>query len=331
MGESENISKISSKVSSELFSPFGWRMFGGVNFNFPCMETDKHRKSGMHPCDIVFGYRDPYSPRDVYFLTDLKSYSRETLKDKGNLRAAVENLSQSVACAWKSLEFQKRFEEGSWDLHGLLYVFNHDGKFDADFCQHLFEANKRDLGLPMRSRLFVLGPEDIQFHYDILNDLERELGKANVQGALRFFYPNQIERIPLLNHYKTATIELLKGPYLTVLVDNLPAGRKKAWLYYRGSGDSHNEFEYLLDYCFRYSLVDDATDLQFRLPYPSDHYQQNFEKAKGSFVQHFYATDGAFSKIHQISVERVLQTNVVYTEFEIGMQARKEFADGKAK
>jgi hypothetical protein len=326
MGESDNISKIATKVANELLLPVGWRMFGGVNFNFPCVEEEKNRKSAKHPCDVVFGYDDPYQPKTVYFLTDLKSYNRETLKDKAKLRKAIENLAKSVSCGWKSPTFQRNFPTGTWELHGLLFVYNHDGLFDRDFYEHIFEAKKRDLNLPIRSRLFVIGSEDIQFYYDVLNDLERELGKANIQNNLHFFYPNQIERIPTLNFYPSATIELLKSPFITVCSKQNASVERKAWLYYRGAGETPKEFEYLLDYCFRYSLVEDASSLEIRMPYPAADYQNNFAVAQNNFIQHFYNADAAFTKVQQIKVARVTETRVIYTEYEIGMEARAEFS-----
>jgi hypothetical protein len=127
MGESENISKIAAKISTEIFVPFGWKTFGGVNYNFDCVDPDRHKKkttgstparrakTPKHPCDVLFGYLDPYSSRQAYFLTDLKSYKKETLDDKAKLRSAVAGLAKSVSCAWKSPAFQSVFSEGHWD------------------------------------------------------------------------------------------------------------------------------------------------------------------------------------------------------------------------
>src|SRR4051812_17983997 len=102
MGESQNICSLAERLSSDLFSTFGWELIGETNFNFPCEDETAHRKesSHHHPCDCIFSYRDPYTDKTQYLLTDLKSYASSTLEKK-DLQGTLRDLAKSVECANK--------------------------------------------------------------------------------------------------------------------------------------------------------------------------------------------------------------------------------------
>ena len=80
-GPREDIAKI---VSEKLLSIFKWKQYGPYDQDFPCRKQQKHLEKDKtqkhtHPVDVVFGYKDPYSNKNVLLNTDLKSYGEGTI------------------------------------------------------------------------------------------------------------------------------------------------------------------------------------------------------------------------------------------------------------
>jgi hypothetical protein len=113
---------MAEKVAKEILSRFGWSLTGPCNQNFPCVKIEEHRKKAHphHPVDAVFHYDDPYSDARQYFLTDFKSYAKDSITQEG-IKSALINLSKAVDCANSSNTWQDRYvnNEVGWEVHGL--------------------------------------------------------------------------------------------------------------------------------------------------------------------------------------------------------------------
>src|ERR1700722_14749340 len=135
-GENQNIAVMAERASMEIFDVFGWKLVGPRNKNWACVQQEKHdrKRSGTHPSDTVFRYEDPWSGKDFYVTSDLKSYAKGTIKQQPVV-SALRNLSRSVECANRSEEFQTLYLDGTRQHHvmGMLFVYNHDGGYDEDF------------------------------------------------------------------------------------------------------------------------------------------------------------------------------------------------------
>src|SRR3989442_2631594 len=105
--ESQNIALIAERASSEIFDVFGWRLVGPRNKNWACVERERHdrRRVGTHPSDAVFRYEDPWSGKEAYVTSDLKSYARGSIQQQPVV-SALRNLSRSVECAGVSPEIR---------------------------------------------------------------------------------------------------------------------------------------------------------------------------------------------------------------------------------
>src|SRR6478609_9122698 len=125
MSETENIARMASKVSDELFGVFGWRKTGPVNENWSCV-AESHGTT-THPSDVVLSYDDPYRDLTIFWTIDLKSYAAGTIT-KGKVRTACASLVKSVECANVSQDWQSKYVDvdGNWRCDGLLFVYNHD-------------------------------------------------------------------------------------------------------------------------------------------------------------------------------------------------------------
>src|SRR5437667_75176 len=121
-GESHNIVLMAEKASAEIFDIFGWRLVGPRNKNWACVERDRHgrKRAGTHPSDAVFRYEDPWSGKEAYVTSDLKSYAKGTMQQQP-LVAALRNLSRSVECAGVSQEFRTLYldETKQYQVHGM--------------------------------------------------------------------------------------------------------------------------------------------------------------------------------------------------------------------
>jgi hypothetical protein len=122
-------------------------------------------------------------------------------------------IARSVSCAEKSAEWQKRFvsDQVNSEICGLLFVYNHDGEYEKQFKQLLRDSKPKIDDLPKKSKLFVLGPEDIFW----LNNVRYEIVQMRGKGILparqhcRFYYPNLVRRNNVQpEHARAATLEM---------------------------------------------------------------------------------------------------------------------------
>lgn len=333
MSETANISAMAEILSGQLFNIFGWGSFGPANFNFKDDTVKGARKK--HPCDIIFGLKDPYHNM-IYLLTDLKSYKKSSVKSKDKIQDAITNLAETLSCARKSGNFQRHLTGGQGNTEALLFIFNNDDEFDSDFGSLLVSKGPATVNVPFNARLYIFGPPQIQFLADIANDLEKIHGTDAASGAFSFFYPNMINRIPEKNEWPAASPEMLLSPFLVVLFkknvkqenngETIITEQKLTNIYYRGKGETPEEFCFLIDYCFRYSLIDDYKKIYIKMPYACEDYKSHFETACSMFREQFYKGEG-LAKLSNISPEGIHGIVIKFHANAIGMDKRKEFSN----
>lgn len=334
MGESQNIAMLAEMVSNDICSFLGWEVVGRTNFNFPCTKQEIHQKevAKSHPCDCIFKYKDPYTGADHYFLTDLKSYSKTKL-EKANFSGALRDLAKSVECANVSVDdFQRCINsESSWFLHGMLFIFNHDDEFDKDFKGKIEACVQTTFSLPRHSRVVVIGPPEIRFIYNVRNDVMNSVGKDNVMKQLRFFYPTQIgklpeKRIPMNQHWKSFSIELLLSPYMVVSFNGDQGSPSKSVIYYKGQGSDENEFQLLIDFCFRYGLLEDGKTVEIKSSSFVGKFLQNFSIAVENYARLFHPENDMTAKISKaVCCIQMPEVKMSFSQHKIGMQRRLEF------
>lgn len=328
-GETSNIMEMAEEVSHSIFSRFGWQVTGPMNENFPCIQVEKHRKkrSPTHPVDVVFEYDDTFTNQRHYLLTDLKSYAKGSMSP-GSTKDAIVNLSKAVDCAQISQEWQERYtnSELTWTVHGLLFVYNHDGEFDKDFNTYLSEIKASSLSLPMNSKLYVVGPDRISYLLNILNDIDGERGRGALppNSKIEFWNPDLINRVPTAKLGSMARIELLMGPwqilpYEKIVDDSISKG---IYMYYDGKGDSPKEFEFLIDFSFKNQLVQKDCPISIRMPNAVGTARQNFQQAQDNIFRHFHSFPEVKNRLNQFEFKAVETVRTSFSTVEIGMEAR---------
>lgn len=309
-GERESTARMAKKVADEVFPVFGWRQVGGVNENFGCTSPEEHRTDN-HPADVVLTYDDPYTRGAVYVHFDLKSYASDTLNNS-RVRAALESASRTTACANRSEEWRDRYTDRSRGAEciGALFIYNHDAGYDRNFADVLQSVGSRALGIPPNQRVVVFGPEDVCYLASVAKDIKALRDPDSRPWPLPsrddcFFWQPHLQKFKATDPcWKSATVENLTGPYLTVGFRRQTVPQEGYLIYYRHGGETVDEFLYLFDYLFKFQLLKQAVKVQIRMPFPGRTTAHVFEAAKRDYAS-LYAH---FSEVSEMLTERL--TNV---------------------
>ncbi len=292
MSETENIGKMAELVSEELLKFYRWGVSDLFNENFECKKPQDHSKKEKytHPVDVVFNYLDPYTGKRVLFNTDLKSYIEGSI-DRNKVRTALVSLAKTIACARISKQWTNRYADfkEAKEIRALLFVYNHDGKFDRDFYSRFFiklptdKANKQiintsTLGLQKDQYLHILEPVQINYLNTVVQDINSLAANRKFpslwENKYWFFYPELCLHKTHFNKYeRPAAIELLTSQLMIIGHDEIKEGEKlilnKGYVvYYNGRGDSIEEFVYLLDTISKYQILDSAENIRIRCTSP---------------------------------------------------------------
>ena len=340
MAETAAIALMSEKISSSIFTMFGWKIQGPINQNWKC-ENGGHAKQ-THPTDVCFWYDDPYSSSAVYINTDLKSYAASSIK-KGAIVDAINSLAIATECANSSLPWKglHTHEDKNADIIGMLFVYNHDGEYDKDFAKMMGEIEAKDLQIPRGVKIQVAGPADIAYLATVANDIKCSRGESHEDQDVylppadkcQFFYPNLVRKRVKSTKRHHATLELALAPWQILhhsRIESIPEKpsevRDAYTIYYRGQGSTIDEFKYLFDYLFRFQLVGDYQYISIRMPFPCKEAYAHFSAAIDSYFEHYFRGFHAIGQIQQQKNRITMRsiTNVVtrFSEVEIGMESR---------
>lgn len=324
MGETVNISEVAGVLSKEVFKFFLWHTHPRKDDNFDCLE-EKHvgssgKSKSTHPTDVVFSYDDPYSPRRINLLTDLKSYGGESIT-YAKLRTALKSLAMSVECASQSSQWRQKFgvvETEANEVRGLLFVHNHDFKFQKSFYDELRKVQVATLPIAAGSALHYLGPADIQRLFTTANDIARLQHSGDISSDYTFYYPDLVLRRRHRDVWEQpATFESIAGPFL--IIKYRPDKDKRAGyvIYYNRPSGTVSEFEYLLDCFSRFQMLDADEQISIRVVHPdaSSDLKSIFEIARNKYAKAWGFGDERSDVLEKISIERV---NAVASNFNPG-------------
>lgn len=345
MSETENIGKMAEIVSNDLLSIFKWEKSDLYNANFDCKKPTEHAKSKKatahtHPVDVVFHYLDPYTNKRVLFNTDLKSYKENSISEK-NVRTALTSLAKTIECARLSKQWSSRyadFDEPK-DIRALLFTYNHDGKFDRDFYSRFFVKTKSDpknkrvintsnIGLKRDQLLHIIEPSQINYLNTVVIDLNALAAKQKIPHLYQkkhwFFYPELcLHKTHFDKYLRPATIELLSSPVLIIGHDDVEHEGKVIEssgfiVYYNGTGETQEEFVYLLDTLSKHQILDNSGSIKIRCTSNNKHKDitSTFKNAISA-----YASAWAFDEYKK------QRLNVIEKKFELVTQVKELLSD----
>ena len=121
----------------------------------------------------------------------------------------------------KAKEWQKLYlhEHVNPEICGLLFVYNHDGAYDNEFRQMLLDAAPDLTALPKKSKIVVMGPDDIFWLSNVCYEIVRMRGNQLVppREACQYFYPHLVRRKKVqLDQARAANLEMLTSPWITL-------------------------------------------------------------------------------------------------------------------
>jgi hypothetical protein len=128
---------------------------------------------------------------------------------------------------------------------------------------------------------------------------------------------------------RAASLEVLTGPWQILRFKRATEGGgivNESYVYYRGEGQTTQEFKYLIDFLFRYQLVDDGNIIHVRhIPAMDEEMRESsagiFENAKTEYAAHSHphAQEYFLSRLKFIKFSTVASMMTQFSEIEIGL------------
>ncbi len=326
MSETGNIEKLAKIVSKDIFKWFKWNTCLPKDEDWGC-ESDHHGKR-THPSDVVFYYNDPYSGDTKYLNTDLKSYAAGSIT-KSSLTKALKSLAMSVECANISDSWQSKFlldDVGFGDVSGMLFIYNHDNAYDKDFHSEFEKVDFKEIPVADNNELVVMGPDLIQRLCDVVSDMK--MLRSDDGDILfpspkdyTFFYPDLIRARRCGDEWnKPATIEALTSPWLIIKHRSGEEFKSGFVIYYHESGETVDEFIYLIDAMSHYQMFSGDYSIRVRFTKAYSTANTNFEKAKHEYLKMWGNDEGRKKQMANIEVERITNFTKSFNPMEIGMR-----------
>ena len=324
MAETENISKMAERVAQSIFKELKWNQEDLLNTNSPCVHPGTHQKK-THPADVVYWYKDPYTGNKVYVLCDLKSYARGSIT-ADSIKGAITNLALSVECAKVSDVWRSRFITGSTnvDLEGMLFIFNHDNGWDAEFPSFLGKMFDDYPQIPSGVRLYIFGPQDIWYLNNVIFDMKVLRGDSELPSPedCSFLYPDLSRSKVVLDDWGcAATLECLKAPWQIIKYRKSDSSLHLL-VYYRGTGETVQEFVYLIDKLVHFQWVAMCATIRLRAPYATQNAAATFSIAIKEYASPAGGVATTTEKLKKIKLETIAQVIPNFSEIEIGMGIR---------
>jgi hypothetical protein len=333
MAETVNVGEVAPKVAEDIFNHFFWKVHPKHDQNFDCVTTThltegkQPKQKASHPADAVFYYQDPYRGRRIYLHTDFKSYGKETI-GAIKVRSAIRSLAMSVECARTSAEWRQIYsvdESTDFDIHGFLFVYNHDHQFGDDFAKVIEATNLSTVDIAANIYVHYLGPADVNRLYSIGNDLIRLQHEKTLPPDYSFFYPDLF----LWHRHgdvwgQPATIEALTAPYFFIKYAAKEKSPGGYLIYYNRPGSSVEEFIYFLDSLSRFQMLTSEDYIRVRVAHAKPHtnYNSNFHAAKERYAKAWGFDPSRTAILDNISIKPVVAVTSTYSAGNLGWKER---------
>lgn len=331
MSETANIAQMAVQLAKSISRFAGWEQVGPNDIDWQCVQP--HHKKDTHPADAVYAYRDPYDGKLTQVLFDFKSLAAQSISARG-IVAALKNLALSLDCAMVSDSFGDLFptpHDEDKKVIACLFVYNHDHAYTKNLNNHIANNIKDDWPkLKAQSEIIILDPETLIYLNSIQNDYWVAKGQENIPNdAVGFFQPDhqlQYHRRSCSNRYGAPLmLEQLVAPFHIIRYGTNQAGKEGYILYYRGKGETSDEFIHLIDYLFTYQVMDHASKIIFKLPNATNISPPNFQKAKKEYADmvapNLTVAKMIFDRLDIIDMMSIPTVKPQFFESEIGMQS----------
>ncbi|MGF1741463.1 hypothetical protein L4C34_10355 [Vibrio profundum] len=307
MAETKNIGVIAEIISSQIFTEMKWDVSDKTDINWDCcmrshltkaQQNAEKPKIKTHPTDIVFSYPDPYNSEvTIYVQTDLKSYSKKTIRNYSDIMKTIRSLSEQVECSSKSQEWRSEFllqQPSNYKVHGMLFIYNHDEMYDDDLLTKLSGVPNADYSLPSDSMMAIFDPKTIRFLLSSVEEINRRRNipcdsksdeilwqKIPSREKCGFFYPDKHNKISVKDTKLPASIEMITSGMLMFTYehdffvkidgDTVKRENKKILnIFWSEDALTKNPFIFVLEYIFNYQLLSQFDRIYICTPFSSE-------------------------------------------------------------
>lgn len=328
MAETEAIAKMAELISEDIFYHFRWNRIGGKNLNWDCVKIAEHNKeiAKTHPADVVFCYKDPYTENTIFMHTDLKSYGKKTIASK-DFSKVLKSLSQQIDCAEISESWKDKFlsSNTNYTIHGLMFVYNHNSDADVSLVNKLSSIKPQSIQLTPSKKIFVFDPIDIGWLVDVSNGISQLSFKGKIEKDYCFFYPQKTFQ-GVDGFEESATIELLKSNMI-IIKSSKKSRSQNLKVFYRGRGETTEEFQYLLDYFRHNQFLEHAEDKIEIFFHTSVHNNAAnlFDKSRVDYIEKYTKNQETLNRcLNSITVNGLdhIDKSASFNENIIGMEPR---------
>ncbi len=356
-GEQTQIAQIAIELAAKIFPAFGWTRTGTTDHNFLGAAihrgednknevTDREASTEVsdkidsppaeraqtgvvatlqnYPADAVYYYPDPYYPQTTFIHFDFKSYAESTIKPR-TLSKDLQRLADVVSVADTSEDWSKKFspEKGNYNIHGALFVHNHDEKALERFNTYLGKLTFASIKLARGKRVFVFTPARIVYLNSSVSDMDVLRGKSLLprtdEGETSFFYPYGVRYKPQSNLLSYATAEALLAPLLTIRYRFTDAKKGQGYvLYYDGPGGESDEFIFIFESLLKRRLLTSEDKITIRMMHAAPNGALVFKKAKDDFVQYYHDLPMFRKLLDTVSYERMDVVRPNFSTIELG-------------
>lgn len=342
-GETANISEIANKVSEDLFKWFKWSKVPLMDENFTCVKNDSHapkKVNHTHPVDAVFHYFDPHLNKEVYLNTDLKSYAKNSITAI-KIRDALKSLATTIDCARASAEWKSKYilEQKTYEIRGMLFVYNHDGEYDKSFYETFKGVSLDSIKIQKDQLIHIVNPALINYMHTIVGDMTKLHHEGKFPEQLySFFYPDlYLHKAHGSHDDRAATIESIAAPYLIIQheavtkYDEKEKSIKETFqrgflVYYNRDGGTDTEFMYLFDALSRFQILNQECTIRIRVANsnPSQNIMPNYSRAINLYVMDWEFDEYKRKQLENISLELVDISKPFYCPSKIGWRDGNE-------
>ncbi|MBX4961370.1 hypothetical protein [Rhizobium binae] len=325
MGETAVIARMAEKLADEILAEFFWRKSGPMNVNWDCENPEVHGVK-KHPTDTVFFYDEPYSEARRYLQCDLKSYGKTSIT-RPQMKAAIVSLAKQVTCAEISSDWQRMYVDDQTTpvISGLLFVYNHDDEYDADFDHLLSDIRSEDLQLNPDSRLFIFGPDDINWLDRVATEIRQMRGKGDLPSRqfTSFYYPQLVRKSNFqIVEARAATAEMLSSPWIMLRWED-DETRREGFVVFHRRKTTVDDLVYLLDYLRHFQLLQRKIDVTIKVSQTDSDATIILQKAVRKYIDHISGQneDSDIGKfLQQVKIGFVPENKTSFSTDAIGME-----------
>lgn len=324
MAETGNIEKLAKVISSDIFKWFKWNECLPKDENWDCV--NEHHGKNTHPSDIVYYYDDPYDNKTVYINTDLKSYKKGSITST-SITNALKTLSMSVECANVSATWQDKYlldHERFSRVIGLLFIYNHDNEYDKELKRLVKGIDFSKVPISESNMVALFDPLMIARLVNIAADMSKLKANEILPSwkDYTFFYPDIVRARRCGDEWgKPATLEALTSPWLIIKHKAAEDAQGGGYIiYYNKSGESVDEFVYLIDAISHYQLMQSSQTIRVRFTAPAQNAAINFEKAKSEYLKIWGEDEARKKQLGRIEPASITHFSTSFNPMEIGMR-----------